>query len=99
MDSDVVFWVGRWSLLAILVPIWIVAMFIIHIFMVQRNTPRKHLLLWTVALPAIFFCIMGGVFMNRGNYLYGQLKSSDCSGGGFLPEKEHLQNAYDEAST
>lgn len=97
MDSDVVFWIGRWSLLALLVPIFIVVMFSVHIFMVSRGTPRRRIFLWTVAVPAIFFCIMGGLFMNRGTYLYGQLKSNDCSGGGFLPEKVDLQTAYNEA--
>lgn len=97
VDADVVFWIGRWSLLALLVPIFIFVMFIVHLLMIARGTPHKRIFLWTVAVPAVFFCVMGGIFMNRGNYLYGQLKSNDCSGGGFLPEKMNLQTAYDEA--
>lgn len=97
MDPDVVFWIGRWGLLALLVPVFILAMFVLHLIMLGRGVPNRRVFIWAIVAPSVFFCIMGGVFMQQGSYLYGQLKSNDCSGSGYLPEKKKLQDAYDSA--
>jgi len=96
-DPDVRFWIGRWGLLAFLVPPFFFLSFLFHVRMILLGRLSKRFFIWVVCLPAVFFCLLGGYYMSQGSYLYGQLKSDDCSGGGFLPQKRELQGAYDAA--
>merc|ERR1719276_33412 len=65
--------------------------------MILTGNLSRRFFVFVVVLPAVFFCLLGGYYMSQGSYLYGQLKSDDCSGGGFLPQKRELQEAYDAA--
>jgi hypothetical protein len=97
-DHDVSFWIGRWGYLALFVPIFLFAQHFYHLWMLRdQNKLTRYLFILTPILPSVLFMIIGGTYMSYGRFLYGQLKSDDCSLQGALPVKLELQDAYDVA--
>merc|ERR1719238_2427784 len=97
-DVDSSFWIGRWGLLAIFVPIFLLGQHFYHLWMLQdRRRRRRYLFIIVPIVPAVLFMILGGTYMSLARHLYGQLKSDECSDTGPVPAKFWMQAAYDEA--
>lgn len=100
MDEDASFWIGRWGMLAIAVPIFLVGQHFYHLWMLNNKRRRtRYLFIVVPVLPAVLFMIIGGMYMSYARYLYGQMSSSDCSVDGPVPQKFWMQDAYDQAHT
>jgi len=98
LDVDAAYWIGRWGLLAIFVPIFLLGQHFYHLWMLAHSSRRRrYIFVFTPVLPAVLFMIIGGTYMSFARHLYGQLKSSDCSGNSPTPAKFWMQEAYDEA--
>jgi len=98
MDVDASFWIGRWGLLAIAVPIFLLGQHFYHLWMLSNvNYRRRYIFIVVPILPAVLFMIIGGTYMSFARHLYGQLKSEDCSASSPIPAKFWMQQAYDEA--
>eukprot|EP00747_Dinoflagellata_sp_TGD_P164210 gnl/TRDRNA2_/TRDRNA2_183815_c0_seq1.p1 gnl/TRDRNA2_/TRDRNA2_183815_c0~~gnl/TRDRNA2_/TRDRNA2_183815_c0_seq1.p1 ORF type:complete len:372 (-),score=44.65 gnl/TRDRNA2_/TRDRNA2_183815_c0_seq1:92-1207(-) len=97
-DGDGAYWIGGIGQLAMMLPFFFIAHHIAQMWLHDRGQHGRVLLVWVMALPGMFYMICGGIYMNRGEYLYGQLKSDECHGRGDIAyEKERLQEAYMEA--
>lgn len=98
LDVDASFWIGRWGLMAIAVPIFLFGQHFYHLWMLGDKTRRRRYIFIIVpVLPAVLFMVIGGLYMSSARHLYGQLKSGDCSSNGPIPAKFWMQSAYDEA--
>ena len=99
-DFDAAFWIGRIGYLAALLPLIFFILHFLHLHEVrrQRRNPKFVWFIFAIVFPAILLLIIGGYYMMSANWLYGQLKSDDCSGQGYVPEKRGLQLAYNDAS-
>jgi len=98
MDVDASFWIGRWGLLAIAVPIFLLGQHFYHTWMLEHAVRRRRYIFIVVpVLPAVLFMIIGGVYMSSAKHLYGQLKANDCDSTSSLPGKMYMQEAYEEA--
>merc|ERR1719277_194249 len=65
--------------------------------MVVKGKAKKSLLYFVVIATSACLMITGGTCMSKSRYLYGQLKSEDCSGTGGMTDKFFLQEAYVQA--
>lgn len=97
-DVDAGFWIGKWGLVAFLVPVFLVGQHFYHLWMLAHpSRRRRYIFLIVPVVPAVFFMIIGGTYMSFGRSLYGALKSEDCSSDGPTPAKYWMQEAYEEA--
>jgi len=98
MDVDASFWIGRYGLLAVAVPIFIIVQHLYHLMMID-HTPsrRRYIFLVVPVVPAVLFMVIGGIYMSESRYLYGQLRSDDCAVNSAMPEKFAMENAYVQA--
>lgn len=96
-DPDAGFWIGKFGLLALMLPLFFLFMYSLDIFLSHRGRQSSKILLITMLCPAILFVVIGGAYMGSSAYLYGQLKSMDCSAESGLDKKPLLQEAYDDA--
>lgn len=96
-DNDVAYWIGTYGYFAILVPVFLFGQHVYHLWMLRNHRLTRYVFLLTPLLPAALFMFIGGTYMSRGKYLYGQLKSDDCHASSSVPEKHWLQVAYEEA--
>lgn len=96
-DPDVAFWIGSFGNLALFIPVWLLGMYYVQLWQLARGRHHRVLLILTGTVPAVMLMIIGGSYMGRSKFLYGQLKADDCSGRGGLAEKPLLQDAYDQA--
>lgn len=94
LDEDAKFWIGRTGLLALFVPVYITILFFVHCKSLEEGTASVRIFWWTMLPPALLLLVLGMEYMITAQFLYGQLKSRDCSAGGALPEKHMLQEAY-----
>merc|ERR1719453_650551 len=86
MDVDASFWIGKWGLLAIAVPIFLIGQHFYHLWMLSHaNSRRRYIFIVVPVLPAVLFMIIGGTYMSFARHLYGQLKSEDCSASSPIP--------------
>lgn len=98
MDVDAAYWIGRWGLIAIFVPIFLLGQHFYHLWMLgQKNRRRRYIFIVVPIIPAVLFMIIGGTYMSFSRHLYGQLKSEDCSSSSPTPAKFWIQEAYNEA--
>mmetsp|Transcript_2537 Transcript_2537/g.7526 ORF Transcript_2537/g.7526 Transcript_2537/m.7526 type:complete len:318 (-) Transcript_2537:76-1029(-) len=99
-DFDAAFWIGRVGYLAALLPLVFFILHFLHLHEVrrQRRNPKFVWFIFAIVFPAVLLLVIGGYYMMSANWLYGQLKSDDCSGHGYVPEKRGLQLAYNDAS-
>lgn len=97
-DHDAAYFIGRWGLVAVAVPIYILFMHLVILgqFATEERKCKKSIFVWTAVLPAILLALAGGIYMTDGRYWEGQLLSEECSSYGAV-EKPHLQKAYVEA--
>jgi hypothetical protein len=97
-DVDAAFWIGRWGLIAIFVPIFLIGQHFYHLWMLANpQHRRRYIFIFVPIFPAVLFMIIGGTYMSFGRRLYGQLKSEDCSANSPVPAKFWVQEAYEEA--
>jgi len=98
MDTDAGFWIGKWGLVALFVPVFLLGQHFYHLWMLNEPTRRRRYIFIIVpVIPAVLFMVIGGMYMSFARNLYGQLKSEDCSATSPTPAKFWMQNAYDEA--
>jgi len=98
MDNDSAFWIGRWGLVSLAVPVFLFGQHFYHLWMLQdRTRRRRYIFVIAPVVPAVLFMIIGGTYMSMARHLYGQLMSSDCNPTGTLPAKYWMQEAYEEA--
>lgn len=99
LDEDVAFWIGRWGLCALFVPVFLLGQHFYHMWMLAEvNRRRRYIFIIVPIIPAVMFMVIGGIYMSFARNLYGQLKSSDCSEDGALPAKFRMQQAYEIAN-
>lgn len=94
VDPDVSFWVGRLAWGTIIVPILFIAQHGVHITYLANPKNLKALMFCVAIFPAIWFCLIGGLYMNEADYVSSSMRVSDCGGGA----KSNLQDAYTEAT-
>lgn len=98
MDVDASFWIGKWGLLAIFVPIFLIGQHLYHLWMLSvPSQRRRYLFIIVPVVPAVLFMVIGGTYMSTARHMYGQLKSNDCSLSGPMPAKQWIQMAYEQA--
>jgi len=98
-DKDVEYWIGATGLWAGLLPIFFVCAYFYNLRELPKGAPSIFCLLLVTLVPCVFFAVLGGMYRTSATYLYGQLKSEDCVGGGFFDQKPRLQESYDMAQT
>jgi len=91
-DPDVAFWLGRVGTLTLLLPILFFVQHGVHESRIANPKSMRFVMFWTATIPAIWFCAMGGVYMNEADYMYDQIQSNSCEG-----LKADLQDAYNKA--
>lgn len=91
-DPDVAFWLGRVGTLTVLLPILFLVQHGVHESRIKNPTSMKFVMFWVALVPAIWFCAMGGVYMNEADYMYEQIRSNSCDN-----TKLELQDAYNKA--
>lgn len=91
-DPDVAFWLGRVGTLTLLLPILFFVQHGVHESRIQSPKSMRFVMFWTATIPAIWFCAMGGVYMNEADYAYDIINSNSCEG-----LKGDLQEAYNKA--
>jgi len=91
-DPDVAFWLGRVGTLTVLLPILFLVQHGIHESRIANPRSMRFVMFWVALVPAIWFCAMGGVYMNEADYMYDQIRSSSCDN-----TKGELQEAYNKA--
>jgi len=91
-DPDVAFWLGRVGVLTFLLPILFLVQHGVHESRITNPKSMRFLMFWAATIPAIWFCAMGGVYMNEADYNYEFLRASGCDG-----LKGELQDAYNKA--
>jgi len=98
LDVDAGFWIGKWGLIALFVPVFLLGQHFYHLWMINNDRERRRYIFFLVpVLPAALFMIIGGVYMSFARGLYGQLNADDCTPSGPVPAKYWMQEAYDEA--
>jgi len=98
LDVDAAFWIGKWGLCALFVPVFLIGQHFYHLWMLNdRKRRRRYIFIIVPVLPAVLFMVIGGTYMSTSRHLYGQLKAEDCSASSPVPAKFWMQNAYDEA--
>lgn len=98
LDVDAAFWIGRWGLIALFVPVFLLGQHFYHLWMINNRRERRRYIFFIVPVfPAVIFMIIGGTYMSFARNLYGQLKSDDCSLTGPTPSKYYMQAAYEQA--
>lgn len=99
LDPDAAFWIGRAGLLALALPVLIVALHVLHALRLdwRLRAHSKWLIMIGGVLPAVLLCFAGAIYSAQGNYLYVHLSSGDCTGFSGMKEKPALQAAYAEA--
>jgi len=98
LDVDASYWIGRWGLIALFVPVFLLGQHFYHLWMINNRRERRRYIFFLVpVLPAALFMIIGGTYMSFARNLYGQLKADDCSPSGPTPAKFWMQDAYEEA--
>lgn len=91
-DTDVAFWLGRVGTLTILLPFLFLAQHALHESRITNPKSLKFVMFWSALIPAVWFCAMGGYYMNEADYVYDMLTSKACEG-----DKAELQDAYNKA--
>lgn len=96
VDPDVGFWVGRLAWGTLCVPILLIAQHMVHETYLADPRLLKAMMFTVALIPAIWFCVVGGLYMNEADYVSGEMRVSDCGG---MDAKANLQEAYGEATT
>lgn len=92
-DPDVQYWIGRHGELVVLVPLFLIAVYVAHLNLLRKaERPSKRIFLIPILVLGVFFAYLGGTFLIRSLTLSSALQANDC--GGQLPEKHELQKAY-----
>lgn len=91
-DPDVAFWLGRVGVFTILLPFLFFIQHAVHEARITNPKAMRFVMFWSAVIPAVWFCAMGGIYMNEADYAYDYIKANDCSG-----EKGELQEAYNKA--
>jgi len=91
-DPDVAFWLGRVGVLTVLLPLLFLVQYGVHESRINNPKSLRFIMFWTATIPAIWFCSMGGVYMNEADYTYDMIHNSGCEG-----VKGDLQDAYNKA--
>jgi len=103
MDVDATYWIGRWGLLAVGIPIFILIQHAYHLWMIgHKNRMRRYIFIVVPVVPAVFYMVLGLTYFSVARHMYGQLKSADCDANAsntFGPAKALLQASYEEART
>lgn len=98
MDPDAAFWIGRYGLLAFLVPVFFLAQHFYHVRAINKhsqdgNPLSRKFLLAVVLIPGAFFCVVGGCYMSQAFYWDQVINTQDCVN----PAKQRLQQSYLQA--
>lgn len=91
-DPDVAYWLGRVGTLTVLLPILFLVQHGIHESRITNPRSMRFVMFWTAIIPAVWFCAMGGVYMNEADYTYDMIRGNSCDN-----EKGELQEAYNKA--
>jgi hypothetical protein len=96
-DPDVAYWIGRWGLLAIVVPFWILLLHVVNAFMMRRSPrPWRSVVFVLAVIPGLLLLLIGAIHLAFSGYLYGQISAEDCTSDAPLADKRRLQLAYME---
>jgi len=94
-DTDVVYWIGSFGKWALLVPVYVLLLHLVHVTQITANK-QNGVIFWLMFLPMICLTITGSWYMVPAARIQAGLFSAECSGRG-LERKADLQKAYEQA--
>lgn len=99
MDADVVFWIGRYGLLALVVIPYLVMYYCGFTYKIYQGRSSGRLaLLIAMVLPPLLLALLAAPYVISAWYVRTRLTSQDCGQGDWgLTDRGCLQEAYEDA--